>query len=199
MPDRDWYSDHLDKNWRSVARRIERGDGDARVGDLALGALAKTVRDSGGLPDLDQITSVVVDFMRGLTIPLAFGKLRVIRQQSAESKLDHCLTVAAEATIVAISRGAMIGDPVSEICRRFVTTALDTYLFGPARPKHVGKCFNTLAEAHAWRGQCIQKMAPQIDHLAMSLVQHSSGLGLRAPRRVIPREATVDMLFQRVR
>ena len=68
MADRDWYDKNIRKNWRGVARRIEKGSDPAQIGELALTALAKTLRESAGVPGLDEIIECARDGGEGETI-----------------------------------------------------------------------------------------------------------------------------------
>lgn len=139
MPDRDWYTNHVQRNWRGVARRIEAEAPDERVADLCLRALGKTIREAGGVAGLEEFIGVVRDFARGrLSLPQAFAQLRDICLRIGGSYLTQIAKAGAESTIGAIKRGTLRDDVGAEVRRRFVERALDAYLFAPARSRHVG-------------------------------------------------------------
>lgn len=199
MPDRDWYYHNVPQNWRGVARRIEEGAGLARVGDLALRAVTRTLREAGGVAGLDDMIGVVVEYgVGGMTIPEAFSLLRQAGQVADKSGLTQVAKQAAESIIVAIDRGELEHDFAHAVRCRFIEQLLESSLFGRARTRWIPRRFPTFQDAHDWQRQCIASMQPRIAQLADGMERHPSGSGLRAPSRVGPREKTADLLFQPV-
>lgn len=199
MPDRDWYTLNVARNWRGAARRVEEGTSLPRVGDLALRALARTLRETGGVPGLDDFAGIVREYAAGRkTILEAFSALRQANLLAGGSQLTQFAKQAAESTIMAIDRHEAKGDPTHEIRCRFIECAFEGLLFGPARWRWIPSRFGTYKEAHDWQLQCVAFMAPRIGKLAQALVRHPSGAGLRAPSRVSPQERTADLLYQPV-
>jgi len=199
MPDRDWYYYNMPRNWRGVARRIEEGAGLARVGDLALRAVTRTLRRAGGVAGLDDMIGVVAEYAAGgKTIPEAFSLLRQAGQAAGRSGLTQVAKRAAESIIVAIDRGELKSDFAHAVRCRFVEQLLESSLFGRARSRWVPGRFPTFQDAHDWQRQCTASMQPRIAELADRMERHPSGSGLWAPSRVSPREKTADLLFQPV-
>lgn len=199
MPDRDWYTWNVARNWRNAARRIEEGASLPRAADLALRALTRTLRETGGVPGLDDIAGIVREYAAGRkTIPEAFAALRQANLRVGGSQLTQFAKQAAESTIVAIDRHEAKGDAAHEIRCRFIECAFEGLLFGPARWRWVSPRFGTFKEAHDWQLECIALMAPRIEKLAQALARRPSGAGLRAPSRSSPRERTADLIYQPV-
>lgn len=200
MPDRDWYTAHVPKNWRGAARRIEGGADFDRIGDLALPAFPRTVRDAGGVAGFDDMLAVVERFADGSTRDAAL-ELRGALQAGLRAggwDLTRIAYAAALATLADLARSARVQSAAHSFTRRFVVQTLDASLFAPSRLRTVGGRFASAEAAQDWQRACVAAMADRIDKLAASFLEHRSGVGLRAPRRATPRLKTADLLFQPV-
>jgi hypothetical protein len=111
MADRDWYTSNVARGWRGAARRIEEGDGPERVGDLAIRAMARDVRESGGIDGLNQLASVLAQLRDGMTTPrAAFEKMRQVEMESGGRDLIRIATDAARQMVAKLDRGIDCGD-----------------------------------------------------------------------------------------
>jgi len=200
VPDGDWYTAHVPKNWRGAARRIEGGADFDRIGDLALSAFPRAVKDAGGVAGFDEMLAVVERFATGLTHDAA-RELRDALQAGLRAggwDLTRIAYAAAQATLADLARGAPAQGAAHSFARRFVVRTFDASLFAPSRLRTVGGRFANAEAAQDWQRGCIGAMTDRIDKLAASFLEHRSGAGLRAPRRVTPRLKTADLLFQPV-
>lgn len=200
MPDRDWYSAHVPKNWRGAARRIEAGADFDRTGDLSLSAFIRTIKDAGGVAGFDEMLAVVERFAAGLTQDAA-RDLRDALQvglRAGDWDLTRIAYDAAQAILASVARGDVGSDLAHEFARRFIVQTLDAKLFAPSRPRTVGRRFANSAAARDWQQRCIDAMAERIDKVAGAFLQHRSGVGLRSPRRSTPRLKTAELLYQEI-
>lgn len=197
MPDGDWYTVHVPKHWRGVARRLEDGIGDVRAGDRALRAFTRTIREAAGVPGLAEMADVAQRFAAGETRSAAAELRRIMQlaeQRPGTWELTQIAHSAAESTIVDTVRGQRVADLGAEVLHRFVVRTIESRLCDPARVRLIDKRFGTLEAAHAWQADWLRGLAPQIDKLVASLRKHPTGAGLRAPARLDRRRATADLL-----
>lgn len=197
MPDRDWYDRHLPRNWRRVARCVEKGGGIVQTSKLAFRSLAKTLRETQGVSGMSKIIELVHEYNdRKISIPETFALLRQACLSAGGSDLTQFAKQAAESTIVAIDRCEVTRELTLEVYCRFQERVFEGCLFGPARIHWVPSRFATPSEANDWQRQCLGVMAPHMEKFSEALLRHPSGTGLRAPARVNPRERTADLISQ---
>jgi len=201
VPDRDWYSAHVPKNWRGAARRIAHGADFDRTGDLALSAFTRTIKEAGGIAGFDEMLSVVERFAAGLTNDAARELRNALHtiQRTGDWELTQIAYAAAQGTLASIARGDCGPAPAHEFARRCVVQTLDAKLFAPSRLRTVGPLFATFESAHDWQRRCVDAMAERIDKVGAGFLQHRSGVGLRAPPRASPRLKTADLLYQEIK
>lgn len=201
MPDRDWYTAHVPKHWRRAARAIEGGADFDRIGDLALSAFPRAIRDAAGVAGFDEMLAVVLRFAAGRTIDAA-GELRDALQAGLRAggwELTMAAYAAAQATLADLAaQGPPVEGAAQSFAHRFVVQTLDASLFAPALLLTVGGRFASAEAAQDWQRGCLAAIGDRIDKLAASFLKHRSGVGLRAPRRATPRLKTADLLFQPV-
>ena len=192
MPDRDWYDWNVPRYWRGVARRIEGGDSPQYVSDLAMAALAKSLRSAGGIPGLHEMLAVVHDCAEGQSIPQAFRVLREIRIQAGGFELVRIAEKAAQATIAAPDRGNT--DYITEMGRQFLRNALESLLFGRARLYYAGMRFGSVDDAIKWERECLALMQTRADKVFQSLLKDPTAQHFRTPDRIMPKEETLALL-----
>ena len=198
MADRDWYTWHVPRNWRGIARGIETNISDIRLGDRAMRALSKEIREAKGVTALAPMVEVVCRFAFGMTDG-ASRELDQIAQltdhhTSGSWELTQIALQAAKSTIVDIIRGQQFIDIEREIRRRFLGETLETKLFAQALPRLVEHRFESQKAMHAWKADFLRAIDSRIEKLTDSFLRHPSGQGLKAPPRVDRQQSTSELL-----
>jgi hypothetical protein len=197
MADRDWYTRNVARGWRGAARQIENGDTLQHIGDLAIGALAKALREAGGVAGLDQFIHIVEQHTDRTTTPReALDLIRRVVLQSGGGDFTKIASYAANQLIAEQDRGLSCGNVGHELRRRLIERSLENRLFAPSRPRTVGTTgrFKTDQEARDWQKELVRTHSKRIDGLARSLRNHPDGIGLKAPPRETRRQSTADLI-----
>ena len=184
MPDLDIIERAAKRGWGGATRMYAGGlaSADEMRGPI-LKALAKSLRDAGGLPGLNDLSMIVGRVCNGdLSARAAFTEMRTVEREYG----GHLHTkVAAEAVctlIVELSQDStMFIEPATAVAERFLTRLVDHHLFGRARPFLVGQRFADYGDALQEENACRSALAPHVRKLAAGLVRDPTGKSLRAP------------------
>lgn len=211
MPEGDRFERAFAMGWRTAYRRA-RGPAasPAEVADACLSALAKTLRERGGVPGLRAIEGVLTGTARRLGFPpspwaegarelhVVFDQLdRIVRDGGGHR---HTKVAADVAKALLVQMIDPVSRPDGRVIRRLfverVTVGLvEHYFFGRARPNLLaeGK-LRTPGEAAAWQQAVEACMRPGIRTMAERLIKDPSAGALRAPRRITARQPTKVLL-----
>ena len=162
-----------------------------------LKALAKSLRDGGGLPGLVDLSTIVQQVCTGDLSTLA--AIREVHSVERECGGHLHTRVAAEAVATLIvevhQESTMIIEPTTTVAERFLWRLADHHLFGRAGPYLVGQRFTDHEEALREENACKAALAPDIRKMAERLVHDPTGKGLRAPSvRQSHRRSTASLL-----
>ena len=185
MVERDRFEKQFGAGW-TVAYRYAR-DGNAsleEICDKLSSTLAKTLRESSGIPGFDEMVRILVEG-RGHGLLAAFGSLDSL----TEGEDGHRHTrIAAEMAKSLIVQWEAAGWNVegSEIPARFAEAScaalVGHYYFAKARqPLLAEGRFGSLEDCARWQGRVEELLSPQLSRIAAKLVQKSDASGLRAP------------------
>ena len=198
MPDLDIIERAAKRGWHGATRMYAGGlaSADEMRGPI-LKALAKSLRDGGGLPGLVDLSTVVQQVCTGdLSALAAIREVRTVERKFG----GHLHTrVAAEAVntliVEVLQNSTTIIEPATAVAERFLTRLVDHHLFGRARPYLVGQRFADHGDALQEENACKAALAPYVRKLAAGLVRDPTGKSMCAPSvRRSHRRPTAELL-----
>ena len=198
MPDLDIIERSAKRGWHGATRMYAGGAASAvEMRRPILKALAKSLRDSGGLPGLVDLSTIVQQVCTGDLSTLA--AIREVRSVKRECGGHLHTRVAAEAVATLIvevhQESTTIIEPTTTVAERFLWGLVDHHLFGRARPYLVGQRFADYEAALQEENACKSSLAPYVRELAGRLVRDPTAKDLRAPSvRGSHRRSTAELL-----
>ena len=202
MPDRDVLDRSSVPAWRGSRRLLTGGAAPPdEVAQAIIPALAKSLRDGGGLPGADHLAAVLSRFqLSELSACEALAALRSVERAFSGHRHTKVATQAVAGLIVQHEHcGSPASEPTEAVSLSFCLQMVDHHLFGRVRAELVGSRFADYGEALAWEQQCKDALRPRLTRLAMALARNPTAVGLRAPLAgIAARLSTADMLHEPV-
>ncbi|WP_040666925.1 hypothetical protein [Nitrolancea hollandica] len=197
MPDLDILDHAIAPGWQKPFRLLAGDACPEDVGHAILGALCRSLRQKGGLPQIDRIQELIERVDSGSVAPIdALNTLRKIEVSKGGHRHTRIAARAASKIIVAINQGDHLSGDVGHALIEVVNWELiDHHLFGRARPVLIGQRFADYAEFNSFEAACKRALRPCVTKLADSLVSDPAARRLRAPRMPLKiRRPTVELL-----
>ncbi len=196
MPDNDIIQSALVPCWQAAGRLLRGGHPLLEVASASDKALARSLRQGGGLPGLDRLTALLEEVQAGqLTPGQAMDRLHDVEYEYDGSR--H-IKVAAQATrqlVAEVHQGASFLDARRAVAERFCWELLDHQLFGRLRPLLIGTRFADRDEAAAFEAACKAELTTAITKLASQLLADPTATALRAPAlRARTRRTTEELM-----
>ena len=184
MPDLDIIDRIASPGWRGVTRMYAGGAASANeMRSPTLKALAKSLRDGGGLPGFSEFGAIVQRVCTGDLS--ALEAMREVRSLVREYNGHLHTKVAAEAVstlIVEVVQGSTtITEPALTVAEQFCSALVDYHLFSRARPYLVGQRFADHGAAFQEENACKAARASDMHKVAEGLARDPTGKSLRAP------------------
>ena len=198
MPELDRFERTFQAGWRAAYRHArEEMASDEEIGDKLVKTLAKTLRESDGVPGLRAMVAVVAG-MDGDSMLELFEKLDgIVRNLSGHR---HSKVAADVMKSFLVQQDPFTGIPTYEdaarqlsgdVCRALV----EHYFFANARQHLVAEGrVASPEEARHWQDQMEQLIQPALERIADQLVQSPDTKGLRAPRGAAKKHSTSSLL-----
>ena len=198
MPELDRFERTFRAGWRAAYRYAREGvASDEEIGDKLIKTLAKTLRESDGVPGLPAMVEMVPG-MNGDSILEIFEALDGIVRNLRGHRHSKVASEVVKSFLV--QQDPSIGVPAYEEVARQLSTAVcsalvEHYFFANARQHLVaeGKIASP-EEARHWQDQMEQLIEPAIEKIADQLSRTPDARGLRAPRRTAKRQSTSSLL-----
>ena len=209
MPEQDRFERSFRDGWRGAYRIARGGAPPAEVADKLVAALAKTLRETGGVPGLRQLEQVgesvpwrLTTQSRGIeeetAVRMAFTRIdRIVRDMSGHR---NAMVAANTAKSLLAQPGAEPNSggfwpPRTQFVERTCLALMDHYFFASARANFVaeGK-FRDHTEARQWQHAVEAATLPTLRKLAERLQKTPSGTALRAPNRSVRQQSTKELL-----
>ena len=198
MPDLDVIERSAKRGWYGATRMYAGGAASAaEMRGPILKALAKSLRDGGGLPGHDNLSAIVQLVCNGdISALAAIREVRTVTREFGGHLHTRLAAEAVDTLIVEVRQNSTtIIEPATAVSERFLTRLVDHYLFGRARPYLVGQRFADHGAALQEENACKAALAPYVRELAERLVRDPTGKGLRAPSvRRSYRRSTASLL-----
>lgn len=198
VPDGDIFCRVAAPGWTRPVRQLYSGGSAEEVTRAILHALARSLRDRGGIPALPGLSRVVQELADGQLSPdRAFQHVRAIEVEMVGNR--HC-RVAAEAArqmIVEMAAGVLSAiDATILVPERVCTALVAHHVFERGGPELADRRFGSETELHEFQQDCWRRLAPGIVKLSEKLAQQPTGEGLRAPSvmRRQRRKTTAELL-----
>ena len=196
MPENDRFERTFQPGWRAAYRRARGGSPVEEIGDKLVKTLAKTLRESEGVPGLEDMAAIVASADR-TSILKQFNALDGIARDQAHRHSKVAADVVKSFLVQKdVSTGVLTRkDAVRHLSNGVCTALVEHYFFAIARQHLVteGRIADH-GEARQWQEQIERVIQPAITKIANKLVQRPDAKGLRAPRSMVRKESTSSLL-----
>lgn len=197
MPDLDIIDKSVRPGWRRASRLFKGQAQPAEFAQAAGGALAKVLREHGGLPGASEWFALVQDRVAArLDGHSAFARVYGLEHKYGHDRHVKLAAKVARRLLVEIGGGVrMRGDLREAFCSQFCREVADNGFFGPIRPKLIGRHFATRAEAQHRESECREALERYVERLGKALAADPEAERLRAPSlRRTPKPTTEELL-----
>lgn len=198
MPEGDRFERSFKAGWRSAIRLVREGVGsEDEVADKLVASLAETLRDEKGVPCFPEMLRVIT---KGETRSLldSFNDMDEIVRDSEGHRHTQIASDVAKSLLVQMDVADGMDDfalLTLSFSEHVCSALLDHYFFGRAYPQLVAEGrFGDYEDAMRWQNRVERIMQPNITKLADRLVHIPDAEGLRAPKRIVPKESTSNLL-----
>ena len=198
MPELDRFERTFRAGWRAAYRHAREGvASDEEVGDKLVKTLAKTLRDSDGVPGLPEMVGVVAA-ADGSSVLEQFALVDSIVGHLSGHR--HSKLAADVVKSFLVQQDLYAGVPAHEdafrqLSRGVCGAIIEHYYFANARQHLIteGKIADHEG-ARLWQDQMERLIQPAIEKIADQLVHSPDAKGLRAPRGIVRKESTSSLL-----
>ena len=203
MPELDRFERSFAAGWRAAYKWAREGTAsDAEISDKLIGSLARTLRERGGIPGLRELSEVVAN-RREASLEDSFDSIeRIVRGQEGHrhtkisAEVTKFVLVSGELDAKALESSAV----TEQLARLSCTAIMEHEFFGKARPNLISEGrLGSQDSAYEWQRRIEQVTRLAVEKLAGQLADNPSAVGLRAPRRSVPREPTSSLLGENLR
>ena len=183
MPDLDIIDSSVRPGWRPASPLFKGTAEPEEFARAANVALAKGLREHGGLPGAEGWFSLLRDRQSGQLDPhSAFTRARALEHQYGHHRHAKVAQRVASELLVQVGQGDRIGRDLPVVfCERFCGALSDNLFFGPIRPHLIGKHFTTRKQAQSRERDCREALKPFVERLGRTLAVRLDGEGVRAP------------------
>lgn len=195
MSDLDIVERKLRPEWRCAYEMIKGGHELEAVAESILKALARTLRERGGAPRLEEFSQAIDRHDRGLLDQRSLATFAAESEHQQATANGKVLARSVMDHFVCGPDGFLRGAPAIRLARGFLVRLVERCLFSQQRDYLVGKRFNSRAEAVQTETKLLGLMDFGLTRISSQLVEDSSARNLRAPRGA-KRKSTEELLNQ---
>ena len=198
MPELDHFERTFQAGWRAAYRHAREGvASDEEIGDKLVKTLAKTLRESDGVPSLPAMVAIVGG-MDGVSMVELFGALDGIVRNLSGHRHSKVAAEVVKSFLVQQDPSAeapAYEDAVRQLSGDVCTALVEHYYFANARQHLVaeGK-ITSPEEARHWQDQMEQLIQPAVQKIADQISRTPDAKGLRAPRGTVKKQSTSSLL-----
>ena len=200
MPEKDRFELSLGSGWYAVFQYVKsRRASSEEICDKLLKSLAKYLREHNGLPGFQAMVRVV-------TMPLehALSERFEALEEVVRNHDGHLHTkIAAEVAksiLVQLSYGGGTLQPMNldlRLAEDSCFALMQHYFFDKVSRRLIAAGnFTNREEFHKWQIKLEESLQPRIEKIASQLIENVPANKIRAPRRVVPRMSTTDLLVE---
>ena len=198
MPDLDIIDRNVLRGWRRPVRVLLGEGSPEEVAYEAKIAIARSLRETGGLPGLDDLVAILRQRMAGELDPhSAHVRITAYENRFGHERHAKIAAAAARRLLVKLNQGQVLGESLPlAVAHAFIRELLEHNVFGRVGP-NLGRHFRGWEEAHRRAQECRSAFAPDLERLAQQLVANPGAADLRAPPAPRGfRRSTADQLHQ---
>ena len=198
MPELDRFERTFQAGWRAAYRHARGGvASDEEIGDKLVKTLAKTLRESDGVPGFPTMVAMAVG-MDGASLLELFGALDGIVRNLEGHRHSKVAADVVKSFLVQqdpFARSPTDEDAVRQLSGDVCRALVEHYFFANARQHLVaeGKVVSH-EEARHWQSRMEQLIQPALERIADQLVQSPDAKGLRAPKGTSKKHSTSSLL-----
>ena len=202
MPELDRFERTFQPGWRAAYRHAREGIATVEeIGDKLVKTLAKTLRESDGVPGQPAMAATVAATDGGSILEQFNALDGIVRDRSGHRHSKVAADVAKSFLVQQdVYTGALAPyDTVRQLSRGTCVGLVEHYFFANARQHLIteGKIGNH-GEARHWQDRIERVIQPAIEKIADQLVQRPNAEGLRAPRGMVRKKSTSSLLQEEV-
>ena len=199
MPEGDRFERSFRAGWRSAYNYVKDGGASTEeVGDKLAKTLVKKLRDTGGLPQLPDMTQIISDSNPEAVLRQFDALDRLVRLQNGQIHTKIAAEVAKSITVQSTSRGfGLDGDIARQFAQGICQAVVENGFFAKAGSRLVEEGrFSNLQQFREWQGGVERTMGPSIAKIADQLMEKPDAKALRAPNRMSKKKTTSEILVE---
>lgn len=197
MPDLDKVERNLPPAWRPACRLVKGGQPTEEVAKAVMKVLARTLREKGGVPELDSLVGILQRRDGGLLDDRSLAAVASRLGQRMETRNGKLAVAALLRQGVSGPMSVLLGPPDERLAEAFLERMVEHVFLSRQRDYLIGKRFASRQEALAFETELMAMLKPRLAELGKRLVKDSSATRLRAPSFPRPRrKSTRELLDQ---
>lgn len=210
MPEGDRFERAFRAGWRS-AYRLAREDASAEdVADKLIASLAKSLRDQLGVPGLPNMQRLIQKTNRQLVLDSGSEGMQAVALAEFFNAMDRIqreseghrhTKVAADVGKSIFARenftktNGLPGRVVRQFAEGVCLALVRHYFFARARQNLISeRILKSHQQATEWQNKVERIMLPAIEKIGDQLASDNEARSLRAPRRLVKKQSTRDLL-----
>lgn len=197
MPDLDKIERRLHRAWRPVYELVKGGQPLEDVGRAVLKALARRLREGGGITvtGFAECVETVQRYEAGQLDERSFDAV-VGRMKRRMDRTDERLLARAAGRLGVGGPAALLqGPPAERLLQEFLKSKIENELFSQQRDYLVGKRFGSRAEAVEFETKLLGRIRRELGQLATRLTANPKAKGLKAPSlRGVTKKTTEELI-----
>lgn len=200
MPDLDIIDRNVPRGWRPPLKLFVGVAKPDEVARAVSKALARSLRENGGLPGFDRWVALLDERIAGVLDPhSAFVRAEAIERELGQGRHVKVAARSVQSILAELGHSRTpalsLGRPLAE---EFLRRLAQHDFFGRIRPGIVGRRrFKRIADVDERERACRQAMEPFLQRLASGLVRDPEGEELRSPSVRGTRSPTTKDLLHR--
>ncbi|MDE0143453.1 MAG: hypothetical protein OXI80_12965 [Caldilineaceae bacterium] len=200
MPEKDRFEMSLGTGWCAACQYVKsRRASSEEICDKLLKSLAKYLRENNGLPGFQAMVGVVA-MPLDCALSERFKALEEVVRNHEGHRHTKIAAEVAKSILVQLSYGGGTLQPMNldlRLAEDSCNALIRHYFFDKVSRRLVAAGnFTNYEEFRKWQIRLEESLQPRIEKIATQLIGNVPANRIRAPRRVVPKMSTTDLLVE---
>lgn len=200
MPEKDRFEKSLGAGWCAAFQYAEnRRASSEEICDKLIKSLAKYLRENNGVPGFQDMARVVAMPLEN-ALSEKFEALEEVVRNHEGHRHTKVAAEVAKSILVQLSYGGGTLQPMDldqRLAEDSCNALIKHYFFDRVSQRLVSAgTFTTREKFHRWQIKLEESLQPRIEKIATQLIGNVPSNKIRAPRSVLPKMSTTDLLVE---